>query len=109
VQAETRDAVLNIDAIAAVAGVDIVLIGPNDLSASLGIAGEFTHPDFREAVLTVAQGCTQAGVPIGIYGATVPAVRPYLARGFTFMVVGVDKQLLAGAAKMQLMALRNGD
>lgn len=107
VQAETRDAVLNIDAIAGVRGVDIVLIGPNDLSASLGIPGELTHSDYREAVVTIAHGCKHAGVPVGIYAATVPTARPYFARGFTFIVVGVDKQLLAGAAKMQLMALRS--
>ncbi len=109
VQIETRDAVLNIDAIASVSGVDIVLIGPNDLSASLGVPGEFTHPEYRGAVATVAYGCAQAGVPVGIFGANVPVVRPYFARGFTFVVVGVDKQLLAGAAKMQLMALRSGE
>ena len=109
VQAETRDAVLNIDAIARVRGVDVVLIGPNDLSASLGIPGELTHPEYREAVATIADGCKQAGVPVGIYAADVPTVRPYLERGFTFIVVGVDKQLLAGAAKRQLMALRNSE
>lgn len=106
VQAETRDAVVNIDAIARVPGVDVVLIGPNDLSASLGIAGELTHPQFRDAVATIAEGCKEAGVPVGIYCANVPTALPYFERGFTFIVVGVDKQLLAGAAKAQLAALR---
>lgn len=106
VQAETRDAVVNIDAIARVPGVDVVLIGPNDLSASLGIAGELTHPEFRDAVATIAEGCKEAGVPVGIYCANVPTALPYFERGFTFIVVGVDKQLLAGAAKAQLAALR---
>lgn len=106
VQAETRDAVVNIDAIARVPGVDVVLIGPNDLSASLGIAGELTHPEFRDAVATIAEGCKEAGVPVGIYCANVPTALPYFERGFTFIVVGVDKQLLAGTAKAQLAALR---
>jgi 2-keto-3-deoxy-L-rhamnonate aldolase RhmA len=107
VQAETRDAVVNIDAIANVAGVDVVLIGPNDLSASLGIPGELTHPEYRDAVVAIARGCKAAGVPVGIYAANVPTARPYFERGFTVLVVGVDKQLLAGAAKAQLMALRS--
>ena len=106
VQAETRDAVANIGAIVRVPGVDVVLIGPNDLSASLGIAGELTHPEFRDAVATIAEGCTEAGVPVGMYCANVPTALPYFERGFTFIVVGVDKQLLAGAAKAQLAALR---
>ena len=106
VQAETRDAVANIGAIVRVPGVDVVLIGPNDLSASLGIAGELTHPEFRDAVATIAEGCKEAGVPVGMYCANVPTALPYFERGFTFIVVGVDKQLLAGAAKAQLAALR---
>jgi 2-keto-3-deoxy-L-rhamnonate aldolase RhmA len=109
VQAETHDAVLNIDAIAAVPGVDVVLIGPNDLTASLGIPGQLTHPAYRDAVETIAQGCAKAGVPLGIYCADVPTARAWFARGFTFIVVGVDRQILAGAAKVQLAALRSAD
>jgi 2-keto-3-deoxy-L-rhamnonate aldolase RhmA len=109
VQAETRDAVLNIDAIATVQGVDMVLIGPNDLSVSLGIPGELSHPAFREAVATIANACKRAAVPVGIYAANALTARPYFERGFTFIVVGVDKQLLAGAAKAQLTALRNAE
>jgi len=106
VQAEHRDAVANIDAIVRVEGVDGVLIGPYDLSASLGLPGAVDHPDVRAAIDRVKTACRAAGLPIGIFGLTADAVRPYMADGFTMIVAGVDTVLLGTAAASLVAALR---
>jgi 2-keto-3-deoxy-L-rhamnonate aldolase RhmA len=106
VQAEHRDAVTNIEAIVRVEGVDGVLIGPYDLSASLGVPGAVDHPDVRAAIERARTSCQAAGVAIGIFGLTADAVRPYMEKGFTMIVAGVDTVLLGNAATALVSALR---
>jgi 2-keto-3-deoxy-L-rhamnonate aldolase RhmA len=106
VQAEHRDAVANIEAIVRVEGVDGVLIGPYDLSASLGLPGAVDHADVRAAIERVRAACQAAGVPMGIFGLTADAVRPYMDQGFTMIVAGVDTVLLGNAAIDLVKALR---
>lgn len=103
VQAETREAVRHIGEIARVSGVGAMLIGPNDLSASLGIPGEFEHPEFRRAVEAIAAACDAAGVPKGIFGSSAAAVRPHMARGFTFIVAGKDLSVDAARALLHIL------
>jgi len=106
VQAEHRDAVANIEAIVRVDGVDGVLIGPYDLSASLGLPGAVDHPDVRAAIERVRTACQAVGVPLGIFGVTADAVKPYMQNGFTMIVAGVDTVLLGTAATTLVAALR---
>jgi 2-dehydro-3-deoxyglucarate aldolase len=106
VQAEHRDAVEHIREIVRVDGVDGVLIGPYDLSASLGLPGAVDHPDVTGAIERVRAACAEVGLPIGIFGVTPEAVQPYIARGFTMIVVGVDTLLLAHGAGAMLKATR---
>ena len=98
VQAEHRDAVAHIEEIVRVDGVDGVLIGPYDLSASLGRPGAVDHPDVRDAIARVRTRATGRSIPIGIFGLTADAVKPYIEQGFTMIVVGVDTVLLANAS-----------
>ena len=107
VQAESAEAVKNIESIVRVAGLDAVLVGPYDLSASLGLPGQVDHPDVKAAIQRVAEACQQAGMPIGIFGMTAEAVRPYIERGFRFIVAGVDTVLLGKAASRLLDQLRD--
>lgn len=106
VQAESREAVANIHAIAAVTGVDAVFVGPYDLTTSLGIPEQFEHPAFLAAVDAIAQACRQAHMPLGFFGMTAAAVRPLEARGFTLLAVGLDGALLEAEAQRLLADLR---
>jgi 2-keto-3-deoxy-L-rhamnonate aldolase RhmA len=106
VQAEHKDAVKEIQDIVRVAGVDGVLIGPYDLSASLGRPGAVDHADVRDAIARVRDACHDAGIPIGIFGLTADAVAPYIDQGFTMIVTGVDTVLLANASSALLTAVR---
>lgn len=103
VQAEHIDAVNNIEAIVRVPGLDGILIGPYDLSASLGRIGEVTHPDVVAAIERVTQACRSVSMPLGIFGMTAEAVRPYIERGYTLLAVSIDTVLLGTAAR-QLLA-----
>jgi 2-dehydro-3-deoxyglucarate aldolase len=108
VQAEHVRAVENIEAIVRVPGVDAVLFGPYDLSASLGKMGEVDHPDVVAAIGRVTEVCRAAGMPLGYFGVTAAAVQPYVARGYTLLVAGVDTLYLANGAKALLEELRGG-
>jgi 2-keto-3-deoxy-L-rhamnonate aldolase RhmA len=106
VQAEHAAAVENIEGIARVAGVDAVLLGPYDLSASLGKMGKVDDPAVVAAVARVTDACRAAGMPLGYFGVTAAAVRPYVERGYTLIVAGVDTLFLGMGAKTLLAELR---
>ena len=103
VQAETVEAMKNIDAIAATPGVDGVFIGPADLSASMGFVGQPNHPDVQAAIADGIARILKAGKAPGILSTTEEQARKWLAAGALFVAVGVDTMLLAAAAK-QLLA-----
>jgi 2-keto-3-deoxy-L-rhamnonate aldolase RhmA len=106
VQAEHIDAVAQIEAIVGVPGIDAVLIGPYDLSASLGRMGELNHPDVLAAIDRVTTVCHKAGVRLGMFGVSAEVIRPYLDRGYTLIVAGLDTLLLGQAAKNLLGQLK---
>lgn len=107
VQAESAEAVQNIESIVQVPGLDAVLVGPYDLSASMGLPGQVDHPEVKAAIQRVADVCKGAGMPVGIFGMTTEAVKPYLEQGFRFIVTGVDTVLLGNAARQLLQNLRD--
>ena len=106
IQAEHIQAVENIEAIVQVEGIDAILIGPYDLSASLGRMGQVDHPDVVAAIDRVTQVCRAATIPLGVFGVTAQAVQPYIERGYTLIVAGVDTLMLAGAAQQLLTDLK---
>jgi len=106
VQAEHAHAVENIEAIVKVPGIDAVLLGPYDLSASLGKMGQIDDPKVVAAIRRVTDVCRAAGMPLGYFGVTAAAVQPYVAQGYTLIVAGVDTLYLAGGAKALLNELR---
>jgi 2-dehydro-3-deoxyglucarate aldolase len=106
VQAEHIDAVKNIGEILRVPGIDGVLVGPYDLSGSLGRPGEVVHPEVREAIDRVTEACRNARIPLGIFGLSAEAVMPYITKGYTLIVAGVDTVMLGSAAKDLLAKVR---
>ncbi len=105
-QIEHVDAVNDIDAILEVGGVDACFVGPFDLSNSLGITGQVDHPAVQGAIERVRTACQAAGRPLGIFGATPEAVRPYLNRGFSLIAVAMDATLMSQAARAVVAALK---
>lgn len=109
VQAEHIDAVENMESIVKVDGVDAIFIGPYDLSASMGKTGQITDQAVIDAIDHVTKVCNAAEMPLGIFGVTAESVKPYLDRGFSLIVSGVDVLMMAHAAKEMLSALRSTD
>ncbi len=106
-QAESRTAVDNIEQIAQLEGLDAVLIGPYDLSASLGYTGDVQHPEVQHAIKTISTTCQTAGTRLGIFGISAEHVLPYKAMGFNLLTVGVDTLFLEQAASSTLHAMLN--
>jgi len=100
VQVETRAAVGQIEAIAAVDGVDGIFIGPSDLAADLGHLANTRHPEVQGLI---AQSCARiraAGRGAGMLTGDPEEAARYFDMGFTFVAVGSDLGILAqGAAK----------
>ncbi|HVQ14788.1 MAG TPA: hypothetical protein VMS40_14410, partial [Vicinamibacterales bacterium] len=72
-----------------------------------GRPGAVDHPDVRDAIARVRDACRDASIPIGIFGLTSDAVKPYIEQGFTMIVAGVDTVLLATASSALLTAVRS--
>jgi 4-hydroxy-2-oxoheptanedioate aldolase len=89
-QIETPEAVHNVEAIAAVDGVDVLFLGPLDLSTNLGIQSDFTHPKFVEAQQRVAIACRNAGKAAGILLANSNQVSLVRELGYTVIALGSD-------------------
>lgn len=90
VQLETRPAVDALESIAAVEGVDGVFIGPSDLAASLGHAGNNGHPEVRRMIEDACRRARAVGKPIGILAPVESDARAWLDMGFAFVAVGSD-------------------
>ena len=99
VQAETRAALDNLDAICAVDGVDGVFIGPADLAASLGHRGDPGHPEVLAAIDDAIRRIVASGKAAGILNTDQALARHYLALGCTFVAVGLDVGVLAAGVR----------
>jgi 2-dehydro-3-deoxyglucarate aldolase/4-hydroxy-2-oxoheptanedioate aldolase len=107
-QAEHTDAVQNIASIARVPGIEAVLIGPFDLSGSLGVLGELNHPRVLEAIETVRHHCQAVGLPPGIFAPNVAMAKEYIGQGFRLIALSMDAFFLWQSAQAALSAVRAG-
>lgn len=90
VMIESESAVDNIDDILAVPGLGGVIIGTEDLAASLGHLNDVRHDDVAKAVEQITQRCAAAGVPFGRYAATADAAGQLVSSGARLITVGSD-------------------
>jgi 4-hydroxy-2-oxoheptanedioate aldolase len=98
-QVESKDALGNIEAIAAIEGVDGVFIGPADLHASLGYLGERSHKDVMPVIDGAITRIVKAGKAAGILADSEENARRWLNQGATFVAVGSDLGILARGAE----------
>lgn len=90
VQIESQQGVDNLDAIAAVDGIDGIFVGPSDLAAGMGHLGNAGHPDVRAAIRHIFARAKAHGKPSGILAPVEADARRYLEWGATFVAVGSD-------------------
>ncbi|MEZ6125022.1 MAG: aldolase/citrate lyase family protein [Planctomycetaceae bacterium] len=106
VQIETPEAVAAADDIAAVEGVDSLFVGPLDLSANMGHAGDFSPEPFQQHLTTVVQACERHGKSAGIL--SKPGfVQQHLEMGFRLFALGSDAQGVTQGLQRNLQEIRN--
>ncbi|HEY7737093.1 MAG TPA: aldolase/citrate lyase family protein, partial [Candidatus Limnocylindrales bacterium] len=107
-QVESGRAVDNAAEIAAMDGVDVLFVGPADLSHSLGIPGRFEEPTFQAALRTVADAAAGSGKAAGILLRTAAEAAGYLDLGYRFLGIGSDGAFVIDGARAALEAAGAG-
>lgn len=105
-QVETAVGLENLEAIAGVEGIDVLWIGHHDLTTSMGIPGEFSHPRYRIAVHAILDAAGRHGKPVGLMTSTVDQGRELLAQGFRILAYGGDLWLYQQALRDGIGVLR---
>jgi 2-keto-3-deoxy-L-rhamnonate aldolase RhmA len=105
-QIETGAGVENVEAIAAVDGIDVLWIGHFDLTNFLGIPGQFTHPTYLASVKKIVAACEKHGKAAGFMAADVPTGKAMLEQGFRAIAYSGDLWLYQQALREGLSGLR---
>lgn len=109
VQIESRTGLDNIEAIAAVDGIDGMFVGPADLAGSMGLIGQQSHPEVVGAVEDAITRITAAGRAAGVNAFDPATARRYLGLGCRFVLVGADVTLVARGSSDLAAAYRDAD
>ena len=105
-QIETAEGLANVEAIAAVPGVDALWLGHFDLSNFLGVPGQFKHPTFLAAVDRIVAACDAHGKTAAFLAMDDDWARDYATKGFRLLAYGIDSLMLQGALAHGLEVLR---
>jgi 4-hydroxy-2-oxoheptanedioate aldolase len=89
-QLEGEKAITNIDAILDVAGIDIIFIGPYDLSQSLGVPGQVDHPEVEKSMKGIVEKCVQKDVVVGTFVDTIENAQKWKKLGIKYISYSVD-------------------
>lgn len=108
VMIEHVDAVKAIDSILAVPGIDAYIIGPYDLSGSMGRPGDLNHPDVQAAIAQVLEAGRRANKPGGIHviEPDLEALQQRIQAGFNFLGYGLDIRILDSICRTHLQSIR---
>jgi 2-keto-3-deoxy-L-rhamnonate aldolase RhmA len=98
IQVETREAIEDLDAILSVPGIDTILIGPNDLAASLGHTGDIGHVDIEKAIAFVLERTRAHAIPAGVWTQSAAQARARREQGFAWATLGTDYGFMLSAA-----------
>lgn len=106
-QIETTESLNHLDKIAAVIGVDVLFIGPMDLSTALGVSGQWEHPLYLDAIEKTAQAALQAGKAAGILLPAPDEFLKYFDLGYRFIACGSDIGFVVNGARDMAKILKN--
>ena len=105
VQIETRQALEQVEALARVPGLDLMFVGPNDLSAALGVFRQFDNAEFNRALDRIVAAARQAGVAAGYMAINAEDAMARVRQGFQFISLASDARLLMAAARSAFAAV----
>jgi 2-keto-3-deoxy-L-rhamnonate aldolase RhmA len=106
VQVESGEAIDDLPNTVKVPGIDATMVGPNDLSISLGLAGEFGNPKFNEAMERIAKACKGSPVAAGCHFGDEKRLQDYRAMGYTFLNFSADMAMLGRGIKEYLKLMK---
>ena len=105
---ESPEAISNVDSIAAVEGVDVILIGTNDLCMEMGIPGDYNNPKVKEAYSKVIEACKKYGKTPGMGGVyNEELMSEYIGMGMKFILSGSDLSFMMQSASQRSNKLRS--
>jgi 4-hydroxy-2-oxoheptanedioate aldolase len=104
---EGVEGVNNLDEILSVPGIDVIFIGPYDLSQSLGIPGEVNHPLVTEKMQEVVSKCKENKVAVGTFADDVETAKSWVSLGVQYMSFSVDVGILYEASKKIIRQLKD--
>jgi 2-keto-3-deoxy-L-rhamnonate aldolase RhmA len=107
IQVEHITAVDNIDDILAVEGIDAVLVGPYDLSASMGLIGQVMDPQVQQAIDRVRNACQKKKMPLGIFTASAEQAKEFSNQGYNLITVSTDTLMLVETAHRIVKSVRS--
>lgn len=105
---ESQTCVENLDTILRVEGLDVIFIGPMDLSQSLGMTGKTADPAVKTVVDGVIEAVKAGGRAVGTVAGSAEAARALMARGVQYILLSSDQGMLMNAAKTAVRAIREG-
>jgi 4-hydroxy-2-oxoheptanedioate aldolase len=108
IQIETREAFADLDAILSVPGIDTILVGPNDLAASLGHTGDLAHPEVEGAIATIVARARAHGIPAGAWVGSATQARMRREQGYAWATVGADYGFMVAAADAAVREVHGG-
>jgi 2-keto-3-deoxy-L-rhamnonate aldolase RhmA len=101
IQIETLTSLKHLDAIASIKEVDVLFVGPSDLSLALGIFNQVNHPDFQRAISDVASAAKKHEKAAGILLQNITEYQMYFDLGYRFIACGADASfVMSGAREM---------
>lgn len=92
----------NLEEICAVPDVDVIFLGPYDMSQSMGIRGQVTHQRIEEAAEYLVKTCRAAGKAAGIFAGNGEAAKKRADQGFQYVTIGMDVTLFANVCRAEL-------
>lgn len=105
IQIENAEAFEQLDDILKVEGIDMLYIGPFDLSVSLGCTGQMNHPRLMEAMQTVMDKAKILGIPVGMHGPDKEFIRYWRGQGATLFTFGIDSAILKQSVRLAVQSL----
>ena len=107
-QIEHTDILDHLDEVAALEAIDVLFVGPADLTLSLGIFRNYNHPRFLEAIEKVKQAADRHGKSAGVFIPNISEYKKFYGLGYRFIGCGSDTSFLMQAAQKMAEELRNG-
>ncbi len=105
-QIETDEGLRNVEAIAAVPGVDALWLGHFDMTNFMGIPGQFQHPDYLAAVARIVAACEAQGKAAAFLAMDDDWARAYVAMGFRLLAYGIDQLMIQNALRHGIEVMR---